>query len=206
MAQVSGSVLIVVKGSSSLALSSSSLPSWVVFQGLVRLSAAVGQPVPSDPPTWALAWPPPAWRRRCWVLVGVCSGVSSLSSLGRAGQCFSSAPLGHFPLTWCVELRDADCGIILTEGWGASRLWPGHYSPSLSPRPPPSSSSSSSSLLWHSICSHSVTMKTRKLSRVERLWKVSVFNLSGDACDCDLLKCLPCEAFKRSFFLLINAF
>lgn len=27
-----------------------------------------------------------------------------------------------------------------------------------------------------SICNHSVTMKTRKLSRVERLWKVSVLN------------------------------
>ena len=183
MAQVSGSVLIVVKGSSALALSSASLPSWVVFQGLVRLSAAVGHPVPSDPPSRALARPPPAWRRRCWVLFGISPGSPRWVHLGEQG---SVSVLHHLGTSlwrdvWNLEMLTVGLFSLRAEVRLVYDLAIIHRPspliyippppPPLPPPPPPPQ------LLWHSICSHSITMKTRKLSRVERLWKVSVFNL-----------------------------
>ncbi len=55
-----------------------------------------------------------------------------------------------------------------------------------------------------SICSRSVTMKTRKLSRVERLWKVSVLKLLRDTCTSCLHFFNVCHVKHFSVFCLSN--
>lgn len=83
MAQVSGSVLSVVKGPSALASSSSLLSSRVVFQRLVWPSAAVGRPV------FCLILPPSSGVTGVGrVLVGILGGLLDdvVFLLDKAGQ------------------------------------------------------------------------------------------------------------------------
>lgn len=81
MAQVSGSVLSVVKGPSALASSSSLLSSRVVFQRLVWPSAAVGL---SDSPS--LLWCDESGLSSCWHSGGLLDDVVFL--LDKAGAAF----------------------------------------------------------------------------------------------------------------------
>lgn len=189
MAQVSGSVLIVVKGQSSLASS---------FTLLKRLCSRVQRGHQQHPVLADLH--PVIWsdRTSCGVSAEVSGsrclpGVSLMtwSILEKAGQCFrwkKSVPKHtHSPPTNthtqasndCVHThfnlmrglwksRDADCGFIPNEKWGVSFWWWGYHSLPLF--------KSTSVLAFsrrHYIFRLSATMKTRKLSRVERLWRVS---------------------------------
>lgn len=160
----------------------------------------------------ARTWPPPVWQRRCRVFVGILGSprwrsfllVEQGSVSVWKSPCQRPQPHAHttpihvgthFNIMCGTQCWDADSGIIPTESWGVSRLWPGHYS-----LLPLHLHHSSFAL---SICSHSVTMKSRKLSRVERLWKVSVSNLFRNTCNQCLLLFNVCHARHFRVFLLI---
>lgn len=192
MAQVSGSVLIVVKGQSSLASS---------LTLLKRLCSRVQRGHQQHPVLADLH--SVIWQDLLWC---VCRGVRfSLASWGFLDDviytwesravfqvekvCAKTHPPTHPPTphththtqasndyvrTHFNLMRgvwnswDADCGFIPNEKWGVSFWWWGYHSLPLF--------KSTSVLAFsrrHSIFRLSATMKTRKLSRVERLWRVS---------------------------------
>lgn len=187
MAQVSGSVLIVVKGQSSLASS---------FTLLKRLCSRVQRghqqhPVLADlhPVIWQdLLWRVcrgvrfslPSWgflddviytweSRAVFQVEEVCAKTHPLPPTNTHTQASNDCVHTHFNLMrglW--KSRDADCGFIPNEKWGVSFWWWGYHSLPLF--------KSTSVLAFsrrHYIFRLSATMKTRKLSRVERLWRVS---------------------------------
>lgn len=161
----------------------------VVFQGSAQPSAA---PRSCRSPPSNLTGPPVACLQRCQVLVaflgfpwwrdlylrkqGSVSGGKSLCQNTPTPphkhthtQASNDCVHTHFNLMrglW--KSRDADCGFIPNEKWGVSFWWWGYHSLPLF--------KSTSVLAFsrrHYIFRLSATMKTRKLSRVERLWRVS---------------------------------
>lgn len=160
----------------------------VVFQGSARPSAV---PRSCRSPPSNLTGPPVACLQRCQVLVAFLGfpwwrdlylrkqdSVSGGKSLcqntptpppNTHTQASNNCVHTHFNLMrglW--KSRDADCGFIPNEKWGVSFWWWGYHSLPLF--------KSTSVLAFsrrHFIFRLSATMKTRKLSRVERLWRVS---------------------------------
>lgn len=143
MAQVSGSVLIVVKG-----------PVAAIFQDCVSVISVCRQQ-PSD--TRCSVWCPPPTVRGTYC--GPSKGQLSQTEDPCADSGFKLDAWNFAPSCWLW--------LYPGRGLSVSSLWPGHNR--LSPRINISPSLPTLKL----ICNFCIAMKTRKLSRVERMWKVS---------------------------------